>query len=71
MASTPQWLDTAAAAAVLGISARQLRKLRKEGLFKLGKHYRIPSAPGASRPTYQWHCDRIAEVLGTPLEKRN
>ncbi|MBD1887942.1 helix-turn-helix domain-containing protein [Coleofasciculus sp. FACHB-SPT9] len=71
MASTSQWLDTAAAAVVLGISARQLRKLRKEGLFKLGKHYRIPSAPGAARPTYQWHPERCAQALETPMEKRS
>lgn len=71
MASTPQWLDTGTSAVVLNISARQLRKLRKDGLFKLGTHYRIVSAPQAARPTYQWHPERCAQALEIPMEKRS
>jgi hypothetical protein len=69
--SRAAWLDTNAAATELGLSARQLRRLRKQGLFKLGKHYRITSAPKAGRPTYQWHCQHCSELLETPLEKRS
>jgi hypothetical protein len=65
-----QWMNSNDAAAHLGISPRQLRKLRTEGLFKLGTHYRIISKPGAARPTYLWHGDRCAEALEVPLEKR-
>jgi hypothetical protein len=62
------WLPTNYAAASLGISARQLRKL-KAGM-KLGVHYRIISSRSAARPTYQWNVDKVAEYLQTPLEKR-
>ncbi len=63
-----EWLPTNLAAAHLGISQRQLRKIRS-GL-KLGKHYRLISVRGAIRPTYQWNPARIAEYLQIPLEKR-
>ena len=42
---TSSWVDSNTAAQALGISPRHLRKLRLQGLFKLGKHYRIPSSP--------------------------
>ncbi|NJO74619.1 MAG: DNA-binding protein [Leptolyngbyaceae cyanobacterium RM1_406_9] len=64
------WKTTTATAAELGITARRLRDLRKQGLFKLGKHYRIVSGPYAAKPTYQWHCDWCASALEVPMEKR-
>lgn len=64
------WADTNTAADFLGISPRQLRKLRKEGLLKLGKHYRVTTSATAARPTYRWHCDRCGAALEIPMEKR-
>ncbi|WP_103666438.1 hypothetical protein [Pseudanabaena sp. BC1403] len=56
------WIPTEQAAVELGITPRQLRKLRLQGVFKAGKHYRKKN-PIAARPTYVWHCDRCAKVL--------
>jgi hypothetical protein len=64
------WADTRAAADFLGITPRQLRKLRKDGLFKLGKHYRITTSPMAAKPNYLWHCERCGAALEIPMEKR-
>lgn len=67
---TSCWVDSKTAAQALGISPRHLRKLRSQGLFKLGKHYRIPSSPSAARPTYLWHIERCGHALEIPMEKR-
>jgi predicted ArsR family transcriptional regulator len=64
------WIDSNTAARQLGITPRQLRKLRAEGLFKPGTHYRIISRPNAGRPNYRWHVDRCAVALEVPLEER-
>ena len=64
------WADTNTAAEYLGITPRQLRKLRKEGLFQIGKHYRVTSSRLSGRPTYLWHCDRCGAALEIPMEKR-
>ncbi|MBW4467988.1 MAG: hypothetical protein KME07_21390 [Pegethrix bostrychoides GSE-TBD4-15B] len=57
------WLYTAEAAAVLGISQRQLRFLRED--LKFGFHYRVIGRTCAARPTYQWQPDRITDHLHT------
>lgn len=62
------WLKTNEAAIVLGITARQLRKIRP-GL-KHGYHYRTISRAGAIRPAYIWNRLRLEEFLSIPLEKR-
>lgn len=67
---TSCWVDTNAAALALGITPRHIRKLRSQGLFKLGKHYRIASSPSCSRPTYLWHVERCGHALEVPMEKR-
>ena len=67
---TSSWVDSNTAAQALGISPRHLRKLRLQGLFKLGKHYRIPCGPLAARPTYLWHVERCGQALEIPMEKR-
>jgi hypothetical protein len=64
------WLMTAAAASHLGISATQLRKLRLNGLFKPGHHYRDTSVPGSGKPRWQWHVERCARALAVPPEQR-
>ena len=64
------WADTNTAAEALGLKSRHLRKLRLQGLFKLGKHYRVASGPMSARPTYLWHVERCGQALETPMEKR-
>ncbi|MBD2261098.1 DNA-binding protein [Pseudanabaena sp. FACHB-2040] len=61
---------TEAAATLLGISAEQLRHLRRSGLFKAGHHYRDTSIPGSGKPRWQWHVERCAQALAVPPEKR-
>lgn len=64
---TPQWVETDLAAAELGLTPRQLRKLRPQ--LKAGKHYRVKN-PQSARPTYLWHIQRI-ETLMIPEEISN
>jgi hypothetical protein len=68
MSKPSPWKSTIAAREELGLSDRQLWKLRAD--MKLGKHYRLISRVSAKRPTYQWHTANIAKLLETPLEKR-
>lgn len=56
------WIDTDQAAVQLGITRRQLLKLRLKGVFKAGKHYRKKN-PIAYRPTYVWHVERCSKIL--------
>ncbi len=60
-----EWSETAAAADEMGITPRQLRRLRKQ--LKAGTHYRVKN-PRAARPEYLWHVKRIEPLL-TPLEE--
>jgi hypothetical protein len=62
------WKTTSPACEELGLSDRQLWKLRRDMI--IGKHYRTISRATAKRVTYQWHTDAIAKWLETPLEKR-
>lgn len=64
------WLLTGKAALQLGITATQLRKLRLNGLFKSGHHYRDISIPGSGLSRWQWHVGRCAQALQVPPEKR-
>lgn len=54
------WVATDQAAAELGITPRQLRKLRSQ--MKPGHHYRVKNAR-AARPEYLWHPERIQVLL--------
>lgn len=56
------WADTDQAALQLGITPRQLRELRKRGVFKSGKHYRKKN-PQAANPRYVWHIERCSKIL--------
>jgi hypothetical protein len=64
------WVVTAEAAIKLGITPEQLRKLRINGLFKQGYHYRDTSVPGSGLPRWQWHVERCGKALESPAEKR-
>lgn len=55
-----QWLETNDAAAELGLTPRQLRKLRSQ--LKLGKHYRCKN-PQAARKEYLWNASRIEQIF--------
>lgn len=56
------WLETDQAAVQLGITPRQLLKLRSKGIFKVGRHYRKKN-PVAARPTYIWHVEKCSKIL--------
>lgn len=64
------WFFTVEAAAKLGITAEQLRKLRLNGLFKQGHHYRDTSVPNSGLPRWQWHVDRCHKALETSSRKQ-
>lgn len=66
----PQWFNTAEAAELLNVSPGQLRKLRLNGMFKSGHHYRDTSIPGSNLPRWQWHIERCAKALAVPPEQR-
>lgn len=65
------WLLTNQAAARLGLSPEQLRKLRRKGLFKPGHHCRDSSVPGSGLPRWQWHVERCSQALESPSAKRS
>lgn len=64
------WCYSPEAADRLQISDRKLGRLRRSGAFKEGHHYRDISAPGAGRPTYQYHVPRIEALLNGQAAKR-
>ena len=66
----PDWRLTQDAAQTLGVSAEQLRKLRRKGLFKSGYHYRDISVPGSGKSRWQWHVIRCGKALEVPSERR-
>ncbi|WP_348257689.1 helix-turn-helix domain-containing protein [Funiculus sociatus] len=68
--SQSEWLTTAQAAEVLGLSPEQLRRLRRKGLFKVGHHCRDTSVPGSGLSRWQWHLIRCGKALEVPPEKR-
>lgn len=68
--SYQDWADTKTAAQELGLTPRHLRHLRSQGLFKLGKHYRIASSPWVLRATYLWHIERCGAALEVPMGYR-
>ena len=65
------WWPTAQAAQVLGLSAEQLRKLRRKGLFKVGTHCRDMTIPGSGLPRWQWQVERCQQALAVPPAKRS
>lgn len=65
-----EWLSTQQAASRLGISAEQLRRLRRKGFLKVGHHCRDTSVPGSNLSRWQWHVDRCSKALDIPPEKR-
>lgn len=66
----PDWRLTQGSAQTLGVSAEQLRKLRRKGLFKSGYHYRDISVPGSGKSRWQWHVIRCGKALEVPSERR-
>ncbi|MCY7276624.1 MAG: hypothetical protein LH702_23540, partial [Phormidesmis sp. CAN_BIN44] len=66
----PDWRLTQEEAQALGVSAEQLRKLRRRGLFKSGYHYRDISVPGSGKSRWQWHVVRCGKALEVPSDKR-
>lgn len=57
---SPEWVETNVAVESLGITARQLRKIRSQ--LKPGFHYRVMN-PKATKPRFLWHVARVEAVL--------
>lgn len=61
---TETWMETAIAAAELGLKPKQLRKLREQ--MQPGFHFRVKNRRSA-RPEYLWNVERIKALL-VPVE---
>jgi len=65
-----QGVTTSTAANKLSCTVEHLRNLRKEGVFKIGQHYKDISRPGAGRPTYRWNLEACSQYFDIPPEQR-
>lgn len=54
------WMNSVQAGEELGISPRQLRKLRSQ--MKAGIHYRVKN-PRSARPEYLWNVEKVKLLL--------
>lgn len=66
----PTWVSAKAIREALGISNDHLARLRQEGLFKEGKHWRSVGRPQAARPTYRYHLKRCELAFDIAPELR-
>ena len=64
------WISTSDAATLLGISRGHLLKLKADGTFKRGKHFRDIRRTNAARATYKWHLPNIEKTLNLGPEVR-
>lgn len=65
-----RWLNTTAAAAVLGKKPGQLRKMVKDGRLRLNIEVRDDRTKCASNPVYIFDIPKCEQRLLTPPEKR-
>ena len=65
-----KWLNTAAAAAVLGKRPEQLRKMVRDDRLRLNVEVRDDRPKCASNPVYMFHIPKCEQRLLTPPEKR-
>jgi len=65
-----QWLNTAAAAAILGKNPDQLRRMVRDGRLRLKHEVRDDRPKGAEKPVYMFHVNKCQQRLLTPPEKR-
>jgi hypothetical protein len=65
-----RWLNTAAAAVLLGKRPGQLREMVSDGRLRVGKEVRDDRPKNAIRPVYVFHIPNCEQRLLTPPEKR-
>lgn len=65
-----QWLNTAAAAAILGKNPDRLRRMVRDGRLRLRHEVRDDRPKGAGKPVYMFHVNKCQQRLLTPPEKR-
>jgi len=65
-----KWLNTAAAAVLLGKRPEQLREMVNDGRLRVGKEVRDDRPKNAIRPVYVFHIPNCEQRLLTPPEKR-
>ena len=63
MAAVNLWVPTNEMADVLGIHEKTLRRMKTQGMFKEGHHYRKKN-PLAPRGKFLWHTQRVEMHLG-------
>ncbi|MFM6022414.1 MAG: hypothetical protein ACKPER_05750 [Dolichospermum sp.] len=65
-----KWLNTAAAAVVLGKRTEQLRKMVRDGRLRLNEEVRDDRPKRASKPVYVFHIQRCEQRLLTSPKER-
>ncbi|MFM6778478.1 MAG: hypothetical protein ACKPKJ_16050 [Dolichospermum sp.] len=65
-----KWLNTAAAAVVLGKRTEQLRKMVRDGRLRLNVEVRDDRPKCATNPVYVFHIQRCEQRLLTSPEER-
>lgn len=65
-----KWLNTAAAAVLLGKRPDQLRRMVKDGRLRLNKEVRDDRPKRAAKPVYIFNIPMCEQRLCTPPEKR-
>jgi hypothetical protein len=65
-----QWLNTAAAAAILGKKPDRLRRMVKDGRLRFRYEVRDDRPRGANNPVYMFNILACQQRLMTPPEKR-
>jgi hypothetical protein len=65
-----RWLNTAAAAAVLGKRPDQLRRMVRDGRLRLNSEVRDDRPKNAINPVYIFDVEKCEKRLLTPPEKR-
>lgn len=64
------WISTSDAANELGICRGHLLRLKADGTFKQGKHFRDIRRTNAMRATYKWNLPALQKILDKGPEVR-
>lgn len=57
------WIPTNEMAEALGVHERTLRRMKSNGMFREGHHFRKKN-PASPRGVFLWHVQRVEMCLG-------